>query len=100
MSSSSTTSTASLLKAKGRMMVVGAATDPIEVDTGQLLFGTRGLQGSLTGSPIDEEDTLAFSVLQNTRPMIETMKLEQAAEAYGRMMRGDARFQMVLVMGQ
>jgi D-arabinose 1-dehydrogenase-like Zn-dependent alcohol dehydrogenase len=88
------------LKAKGRMMVVGAATDPIEADTAQLLFGTRGLQGSLTGSPIDEEDTLAFSVLQNIRPMIETLKLEQAAEAYGRMMRGDARFRMVLVMGQ
>jgi hypothetical protein len=32
--------------------------------------------------------------------MIETMKLEQAAEAYGRMMRGDARFRMGLVMGQ
>jgi propanol-preferring alcohol dehydrogenase len=57
-------------------------------------------QGSLTGSPIDEEDTLAFSVLQNIRPMIETVKLEQAAEAYGRMMRGDARFRMVLVMGK
>jgi D-arabinose 1-dehydrogenase-like Zn-dependent alcohol dehydrogenase len=88
------------LKAKGRMVVVGVGTDPIEADTAQLTFGTRGLQGSLTGSPIDEEDTLAFSVLQNIRPMIETMKLEQAAEAYGRMMRGDARFRMVLVMGQ
>jgi len=88
------------LKAKGRMVVVGVGTDPIEADTAQLTFGTRGLQGSLTGSPIDEEDTLAFSVLQNIRPMIETMKLEQAAEAYGRMMRGDARFRMGLVMGQ
>ena len=88
------------LKAKGRLVVVGVGTDPIEADTAQLTFGTRGLQGSLTGSPIDEEDTLAFSVLQNIRPMIETMKLEQAAEAYGRMMRGDARFRMVLVMGQ
>ena len=88
------------LKAKGRVVVVGVGTDPIEADTAQLTFGTRGLQGSLTGSPIDEEDTLAFSVLQNIRPMIETMKLEQAAEAYSRMMRGDARFRMVLVMGQ
>jgi propanol-preferring alcohol dehydrogenase len=76
------------------------AEDPMEVDTAQLTFGTRGLQGSLTGSPIDDEDTLDFSVLQNIRPMIETMKLEQAAEAYGRMMRGDTRFRMVLVMGQ
>ena len=52
---------------------------------------------SLTGSPIDSEDTLAFSVLENIRPMIETAPLEQAAEGYARMMEGKARFRMVLV---
>jgi formate hydrogenlyase transcriptional activator len=44
-----------------------------------------------------EEDTLAFSVLENIRPMIETLPLEQAADAYARMMQGKARFRMVLV---
>ena len=53
--------------------------------------------GSLTGTPIDSEDTLAFSVLENIRPMIETVSLEQAANAYARMMQGKARFRMVLV---
>src|SRR3984893_7538979 len=52
---------------------------------------------SLTGTPIEAEDTLAFSVLENTRPMIETVPLEQAANAYARMMQGKARFRMVLV---
>jgi len=41
--------------------------------------------------------TLAFSVLENIRPMIETAPLEQAADAYARMMQGKARFRMVLV---
>jgi D-arabinose 1-dehydrogenase-like Zn-dependent alcohol dehydrogenase len=54
----------------------------------------------LTGTAIDIEDTLAFSVLQNVRPMIETVPLERAAEAYARMMRGDARFRIVLTTGQ
>jgi hypothetical protein len=40
---------------------------------------------------IDNEDTLAFSVLENIRPMIETAPLEQAADAYARMMQGKAR---------
>ena len=53
--------------------------------------------GTLTGTPIDSEDTLAFSVLENIRPMIETFPLEQAADAYARMMQGKARFRMVLV---
>jgi D-arabinose 1-dehydrogenase-like Zn-dependent alcohol dehydrogenase len=51
----------------------------------------------LTGTPIDIEDTLAFSVLENVRPMIETAPLERAAEAYADMMEGKARFRKVLV---
>jgi len=56
--------------------------------------------GTLTGTTIDIEDTLAFSVLENVRPMIETVPLAQAADAYARMMEGKARFRMVLVTGQ
>jgi len=88
------------LRARGRMIVVGVAPDPIQVATEQLVFGTRAIEGSLTGSPLDSEDTLAFSVLEGIRPMIETVPLEAAAEAYGKMMRSEARFRMVLVTGQ
>jgi D-arabinose 1-dehydrogenase-like Zn-dependent alcohol dehydrogenase len=88
------------LRARGRMIVVGAAPDPIQVATEQLLFGTRAIEGSLTGSPLDGEDTLAFSVLEGIRPRIETVPLEAAAEAYSKMMRSEARFRMVLVTGQ
>ena len=62
-----------------------------------LIFGGRSIYGSLTGTPTDSEDTLAFSVLENIRPMVETAPLEQAADAYARMMEGKARFRMVLV---
>jgi propanol-preferring alcohol dehydrogenase len=65
-----------------------------------LVFGERATYGSLTGRPIDNEDTLAFSVLENIRPRIETVPLEQAADAYARMMQGKARFRMVLLTGQ
>jgi propanol-preferring alcohol dehydrogenase len=63
-----------------------------------IVFGGRSIYGALTGTPIDNEDTLAFSVLENIRPMIETVPLEQAADAYARMMQGNARFRMVLTM--
>jgi D-arabinose 1-dehydrogenase-like Zn-dependent alcohol dehydrogenase len=82
------------------MIVVGYGPDPIEVDIAQLLFGTRAIEGSLTGSPLDSEDTLAFSALEGIRPRIETVPLEAAAEAYGKMMRNEARFRMVLLTGQ
>jgi D-arabinose 1-dehydrogenase-like Zn-dependent alcohol dehydrogenase len=52
----------------------------------------KSIRNSLTGSAIDGQDTLSFSVLENVRPMIETMPLEKAADAYARMMSGEARF--------
>jgi D-arabinose 1-dehydrogenase-like Zn-dependent alcohol dehydrogenase len=61
-----------------------------------VVFGGRSIHGSLTGTAIDLQDTLAFSVLQNVRPMTETVSLDKAADAYTRMMEGKARFRMVL----
>jgi propanol-preferring alcohol dehydrogenase len=60
--------------------------------------GGRSIYGSLTRTPIDNEDTLAFSVRENIRPMVETVPLEQAANGYARIMQGKARFRMVLVL--
>jgi propanol-preferring alcohol dehydrogenase len=54
----------------------------------------------LTGSAIDNEDTLAFSVLQIVRAVIETFPLEKAAAAFEKMMKDEARFRIVLVTGQ
>jgi propanol-preferring alcohol dehydrogenase len=85
------------LAARGKLIVVGVPPDPIQLNAFLLVFGGRSVYGSLTGTPIDQEDTLAFSVLENIRPMIETAPLEQAADAYDRMMKGKARFRMVLV---
>jgi propanol-preferring alcohol dehydrogenase len=86
------------LAPRGRMIVAGVSSSPIEVPPSQLLFGSRGIEGTLTGSAIENEDTLAFSVLQNIKPMIETVSLEKAAEGYARMARNEARFRMVIVM--
>src|SRR5262249_17080171 len=81
----------------GKLIVVGAPEDQIQLSAIPLIFGGRSIYGILTGMPIDSEDTLAFSVLENIRPMIETFLLEQAADACARMMQGKARFRTVLV---
>jgi alcohol dehydrogenase, propanol-preferring len=65
--------------------------DPIQLNAFPLVFEGRSIDGSLTGTPMDAEDTLAFNVLENIRPMIETVPLEQAADGYARMMQGKAR---------
>jgi D-arabinose 1-dehydrogenase-like Zn-dependent alcohol dehydrogenase len=82
----------------GKLMVIGVTFDPIEVTPVQLITGSRSIQGWAAGTPADSEDTLRFSELTGVRPMIETFPLERAAEAYARMMSGDARFRVVLTM--
>src|ERR1700693_940486 len=82
----------------GKFMVIGATFDPIEVTPIQLISGSRAIQGWAAGTPADSEDTLRFAELSGVRPMIETYPLEKAAEAYARMMSGNAQFRVVLTM--
>jgi D-arabinose 1-dehydrogenase-like Zn-dependent alcohol dehydrogenase len=82
----------------GKLMVVGAANDPIEVTPVQLITGSRTIEGWASGTPADAEDTLRFAELSGVRPMIEIYPLEKAAEAYARMMSGNAQFRVVLTM--
>ena len=82
----------------GKLMVIGATFDPIEVTPVQLISGSRTIQGWASGTPTDSEDTLRFAELTGVRPMIETYPLEKAAEAYARMLSGDAQFRVVLTM--
>ena len=86
------------LAPNGKLMVIGASMDPIEVTPVQLINGSRSIQGWASGTPADAEDTLRFAELTGVRPMIETYPLEKAAEAYARMMSGNAQFRVVLTM--
>jgi D-arabinose 1-dehydrogenase-like Zn-dependent alcohol dehydrogenase len=82
----------------GKLVVIGATFEPIEVAPIQLITGSRTIQGWAAGTAADSEDTLRFAVLSGVRPMIETYPLEKAAEAYARMMSGNAQFRVVLTM--
>jgi D-arabinose 1-dehydrogenase-like Zn-dependent alcohol dehydrogenase len=82
----------------GKLLVIGATFEPMQVAPLQLILGSRSIQGWMAGTPADSEDTLRFSELTGVRPMIETYPLEKAGEAYARMMSGDARFRVVLTM--
>jgi alcohol dehydrogenase, propanol-preferring len=78
--------------------VIGLAPDPLEVNTGSLVFGMHSISGSTTGSVQDEQQTVEFSLLENNvEPIIEVMPLPKAREAYHRLMAGKARFRMILV---
>jgi D-arabinose 1-dehydrogenase-like Zn-dependent alcohol dehydrogenase len=87
------------LAVNGKLVVLGAAADPLEVPTPSLISGRRSIVGWPSGTSMDSEDTMAFSVLTGVRSMNEPFPLERAAEAYERMMSGRARFRVVLTTG-
>ena len=82
----------------GTLLVVGAA-ESMQVSPLLLLSGCRSVKGWYSGTSIDSEDTLAFSVRTGVRSMNETYPLERVSEAYDRMMSGKARFRVVLTIG-
>jgi D-arabinose 1-dehydrogenase-like Zn-dependent alcohol dehydrogenase len=86
------------LAADGTLMVIGAG-GMIQVPPYLLISARRSVKGWYSGTSIDSEDTLAFSVLHGVRPMNEVFPMERIAEAYDRMLSGKARFRVVVTTG-
>lgn len=86
------------LAPQGRLVLLGVTKEPLRVPAGAMVRGERSIVGSITGTPYDTERALDFSVLVDVRPLVETLPLERANEAYRRMKSGAARFRVVLTM--
>jgi D-arabinose 1-dehydrogenase-like Zn-dependent alcohol dehydrogenase len=87
------------LGVNGKLIIVGAAAEPLQVPGIPLLMGRRSVLGWPSGSSIDSQDTLFFSAQTGVRSMNEVFPLAHAAEAYEHMMTGKARFRAVLTIG-
>jgi len=87
------------LGVNGKLIIVGAADEPMQVNGTFLLLGRRSILGWPSGTSIDSQDTLSFSALTGVRPMTEVFPLERAAEAYEQMISGKARFRAVITAG-
>lgn len=87
------------LSVDGRLIVLGADFKPMQLVTAGLIGRRTGIYGWPSGSSMDSEDTLRFSALTGVRPMTEVFPLENATEAYERMMSNKARFRVVITTG-
>lgn len=98
-SGSSVASSVAGLAPRGQVVVLGAAETPIELDAMGLIGPATSVAGHPSGTSQDSEDTMRFCRLTGVRPVIETVPLERAAEAYDRMISNEARFRIVLTTG-
>jgi D-arabinose 1-dehydrogenase-like Zn-dependent alcohol dehydrogenase len=83
---------------RGTLLLVGVASDAIQFAPTQLIRGGKKIEGLAGVTPADTGNALRFAELRGVRAMIETYPLEKAAEAYARMMSGNAEFRVVLKM--
>jgi D-arabinose 1-dehydrogenase-like Zn-dependent alcohol dehydrogenase len=85
------------LAPRGTLMIVGVP-DSLDINPLPLILGSRSVKGWYSGTSIDSQQTLAFSALTGVRSMNEIYPLARVAEAYDRMMSGQACFRVVLTM--
>jgi D-arabinose 1-dehydrogenase-like Zn-dependent alcohol dehydrogenase len=86
------------LGVNGKLVILGVPEEPLQISAIPLIMGRRSIMGWPSGSSIDSQDTLSFSMLTGVRAMTQVFPLERAAEAYDLMMSGKARFRAVLTM--
>jgi D-arabinose 1-dehydrogenase-like Zn-dependent alcohol dehydrogenase len=87
------------LSVNGKLIMIGASNETVDVPLLLFISGRRSIVGWPSGTSIDSQDTLNFSVLSGVRSMNEVFPLERAQEAYDLMMRGKVRFRAVLTTG-
>ena len=82
----------------GKLLVVGASGDALQLPTVLMIGGSKTIQGWASGTATDSEDTMRLAELTGVRPMIEKFPLARVNEAYARMISGKAQFRVVLTM--
>jgi len=85
------------LKDRGKLLIVAAPFEPMRVAVFPLLSG-KTIAGWPSGTAIESEETMSFSTISGVRPRVETFKLEQADQAFAKVMENRVRFRAVLTM--
>lgn len=84
----------------GQLFSLAVPDDPLPTPVEQLVPNRQSVNGWSSGHARDAQDTLEFSARRDIEPLVETYPLEEADEAYDRMMSGEARFRAVLQPGE
>ena len=85
------------LGADGELIVAAVSDEKLDWSAMDFLMGPNAVKGTFTDIH-EMEAAVRFSILTDVRPMIEVFPLEQAREAYEKMMAGKTHFRAVLKM--
>ncbi len=84
------------LAPQGRLHVVGAILEPMQVPALGLIFGQKSVAGSPTGSPNVLDKMLSFSARHGVAPVTELFPMSKVNDAMEHLRAGKARYRIVL----
>lgn len=84
------------LKTRGRLHLVGATLEPLDLNLFPMLLGQRSVSASPVGSPANIARMLEFAARHDIKPIIEKFPLDQVNEAIEHLKSGQARYRIVL----
>jgi len=84
------------LKPRGRLHIVGAVMEPLDLGVMPLLFGQRSVSSSPVGSPGTIARMLEFAARHGVRPVTEHFPISRVNEAFDHLRAGKARYRIVL----
>ncbi|CAK9167106.1 unnamed protein product [Ilex paraguariensis] len=89
----------SLLKFDGKLLVVGAAPEPLQFEAVDVILGMqrkKTITGSFIGSMEETQEILNFWAEKGLPSMIEVIKMDNVNSAFERMEQNDVRSRFVL----
>lgn len=81
---------------RGRLHMVGATLEPLDIGVFNLIGGQRAVSGSPVGSPATIATMLEFAARHGIAPVVETFPMAQVNEALDHLRGGRARYRVVL----
>jgi alcohol/geraniol dehydrogenase (NADP+) len=84
------------LKPRGRLHVVGATVEPLDLSVFPLMMGQKSVSSSPVGSPATIAKMLEFANRHHIQPIIEKFSFEDVNLALDRLRSGKAHYRIVL----
>ena len=84
------------LKPKGRLHLVGAVLEPMQIPALALIFGQKSVSGSPTGGPVALATMLDFAARHGIAPQVEHFPMSRVNDALEHLESGKARYRIVL----
>ena len=87
-----------LLTSSATLILLGVATEPMQLPSIHMVFNRKAVAGSLIGGLPETQEMLDYCAEHNITADVEVIPVQQINEAYERILKGDVKYRFVIDM--